>query len=200
MTIADQIHQLTSEHMTMTDTGEFIKSPPLLAQLRAASGSSLGAQGGGTGGGGMTVNSKAVQIENEIKEQALAEHYEMTGKEYRGKLVDLVRSWAALDGEWGAYIERVTLDWITDIRAMLDAKRPPWRPSMPCPACGQRFYGPEREPCLAVHYWDDDAETIAPPASWIAKCDGCGAEWNGDNLKWLRAAADTPSSELTVVS
>jgi hypothetical protein len=148
----------------------------------------------------MSVNSTAVRIENGIKEQALNEHYEMTGKEYRGKLVDLVKSWAALDGEWGAYIERVLLEWIDDIRAMLESKRPPWRPSLPCPACSQRFYGPEREPCLAVHYWDDDAEAIAPPAMWIAKCDGCGAEWNGDNLKWLRAASDTPKLDLVQVS
>lgn len=197
MSLADNIHVLTSEHITMTDAGEYIKAAPLLAQLRAASGSSLGAQGGGSGGGGLVVNSKAVKIETEIKEQALNEHFEMTGNEYRGKLVELVRSWAALEGEWGAYLEHATLDWITDIRAILEAKRPPWRPSMPCPSCSQRFYGPEREPCLAVHYWDDDAEMIAPPASWIAKCDGCGAEWNGDNLKWLRAASDTPSEELT---
>lgn len=200
MTIADSLHQLCAEHMTMNDASEFIKSPPLFVQLRAACTSDFAVGRGGSGGAGMIVNSAAVKIENAIKEQALNEHYEMTGKEYRGKLVDLVKSWAALDGEWGAYIERVLLDWIDDIRAMLESKRPPWRPSLPCPACSQRFYGPEREPCLAVHYWDDDAEAIAPPASWIAKCDGCGAEWNGDNLKWLRAASDTPKLDLVRVS
>lgn len=200
MTIADSLHQLCAEHMTMNDAGEFIKSPPLLVQLRAACTSDFAVGRGGSGGAGMIVNSAAVKIENAIKEQALNEHYEMTGKEYRGKLVDLVKSWAALDGEWGTYIERVLLDWIDDIRGMLESKRPPWRPSLPCPACSQRFYGPEREPCLAVHYWDDDAEAIAPPASWIAKCDGCGAEWNGDNLKWLRAASDTPKLVVAQVS
>ena len=199
MSLADHVHQLCSEHMTMSDTGEFVKAAPLLAQLRAACTSDFAVGRGGSGGGGMVVNHKAVKIENELKEQALNEQFEMTGNEYRGKLVDLVRSWAAIEGDWGNYLERVTLDWIIDIRAMLESKRPPWRPSMPCPACGQRFYGPEREPCLAVHYWDDEAETIAPPASWIAKCDGCGAEWNGDNLKWLRAASDTPREEVARV-
>jgi hypothetical protein len=200
MTLADNIHTLTSEHMTMTDTGEFTKVAPLLAQLRAACTSDFAVSRGGGGGGGLVVNSKAVKVENEIREQALNEHFEMTGTEYRGGFVKLIRSWSALEGDWAAYIERVTLDWLDDIRTILEAKRPPWRPSLPCPACGQRFYGVEREPCLAVHYWDHDAEAIAPPSSWIAKCDGCGAEWNGDNLKWLRAASDTPMTEVAHVS
>lgn len=201
MTLRDNIHQLTSEHMTMADDGSFIKAPPLLAELRAASGSSLGAQGAGSGGSGMIVNAKAVKLENEIKVRALAEHLQMTGNEYRGGLVDLLRAWAtAASTEWQPYLEGIAQEWIGGIQALLVSKRPPWRPSIPCPACGQRFYGPEREPCLAVHYWDDEADGIAPPASWTAHCDGCGAEWNGDNLKWLRAAADTPSKDVAQVS
>lgn len=202
MSLKDNIHQLTSEHMTQADDGSFIKAPPLLAELRAACGSNMGAQGGGSGGAGMIVNHKAVKLENDIKERALSEHFEMTGNEYRGGLVDLLRAWStAASTEWQPYLEGFTAEWIDGIRAILVSKRPPWRPSIPCPSCGQRFYGPEREPCLAVHYWDDDADAIAPPPNWTAKCDGCGAEWNGDNLKWLRAAAsDTPSKDVAHVS
>lgn len=197
MTLKDNIHQLTNEHMTQADDGSFIKAPPLLAELRAASGSSLGAQGGGSGGMGMIVNAKAVKLENVIKVHALSEHLEMTGNEYRGGLVALLQAWAvAASSEWQPYLERVTLEWIDGIRTLLVSKRPPWRPSIPCPSCGQRFYGPEREPCLAVHYWDDEADAVASPALWAAKCDGCGAEWNGDNLKWLRAASDTPKRDV----
>jgi len=194
MTLADNIHMLTSEHMTMTDEGEYTKAAPLLAQLRAASGSSLGAQGGGSGGGGMVISASAVKLEKEIRESALYEHFEMAGTEYRGSLVALLKTWPLINlDEWQDYLEHVTLDWLDRIREVLESKRPPWRPSMPCPACAQRFYGPERDPCLEVHYWDHDAETMAHPSQWIAKCAGCGAEWNGDNLKWLRVATDTPS-------
>ena len=198
MTLADHIHQLTTEHMTVTDAGEYAKTAPLLAQLRAASGSNLGAQGGGSGGAGMIVNAKAVKLENEIKEQALSEHFEMTGNEYRGGLIELLRSWSiAASSEWRPYLEGVTLEWIDSIRGLLTAKRPPWRPSIPCPACGQRFHGAEREPCLAVHYWDHDGDSIAQPAKWSAECEGCGAQWAGDDLKWLRAAADTPTRDVS---
>jgi len=201
MTLADNIFRLTSEHMTIADDGSFTKAPPLLAELRAAIRSDLGAKGGGSGGAGMIVNSAAVKLESEIREAALYEHFEMAGSEYHGPLVPMLKTWPLINmDEWQDYLEHVTLDWIDHIRSVLESKRPPWRPSMPCPACGQRFHGPEREPCLAVHYWDHEAESIAPPALWTAECDGCGAEWNGDNLKWLRAASDTPKVEVAHVS
>lgn len=201
MSLKDNIHQLTNEHMTMADDGSFIKAPPLLAELRAAVTSDFAVGRGGAGGAGMMINSKADKLEREIKEQALAEHFEMTGNEYRGNPATLLQAWAvAASSEWQAYLEPITLGWIDSIRSLLVSKRPPWRPSIPCPSCGQRFYGPEREPCLAVHYWDDEAEAISPPAKWTADCDGCGAEWNGDNLKWLRAASDTPAPDVAHVS
>ncbi|GAP53723.1 hypothetical protein AHiyo6_02880 [Arthrobacter sp. Hiyo6] len=200
MTLKDNIHQLTNEHMTMADDGSFIKTPPLLAELRAAVTSDFAVGRGGSGGAGMMINSKADKLEREIKEQALAEHFEMTGNEYRGNPTTLLQAWAvAASSEWQAYLEGITTEWIVGIRALLVSKRPPWRPSIPCPACSQRFYGPEREPCLAVHYWDDEAEAIAQPAKWTANCDGCGAEWNGNNLKWLRAASDTLTTDVAHV-
>ena len=200
MSLADNVHVLTSEHMTLADTGEYIKAPPLLAQLRAACTSTI-AVGRGSGGGGMVVNSKADKLEKVIKEAALYEHFEMAGAEYRGSIVGLLRTWPLINiDDYQEYLEHVTMDWIDSIRQLLEARRPPWKPSLPCPACSQRFYGPERDPCLEVHYWDHDAETMAHPSQWIAKCSGCGAEWNGDNLRWLRAASDTPEKVVAQVS
>lgn len=201
MSLQDNIHQLTSEHMTMTDDGSFNKTPPLLAELRAACGSNMGAQGGGSGGGGMIVNAKAVAIETRIREDALAEQFEMTGNEYRGNLIDLLQAWAiAASSEWQTYLEGITTAWITSIRATLIQRRPPWRPTLNCPSCGQRFHGAEREPNLWVEYWNHDEEHINPPSLWSAGCDGCGAEWSGDNLKWLRAATDTPTQDVVAQS
>lgn len=202
MSLKDNIHQLTNEHMTMADDGSFHQAPPLLAELRAACGSNMGAQGGGTGGAGMIVNHKAVKLENDIKAEALANQYEMTSLEYQGGLVELLRAWSiATATEWQPYLEGITTQWVTDIRELLVSKRPPWRPSIPCPACGQRFYGPERDQCLAIHYWDDETETVAPPQQWKANCDNCQAEWNGDELKWLRAVAlNTPNTDVAGVT
>ena len=201
MSLKDNIHQLTNEHMTHADDGSFIKAPPLLAELKAAVTSDFAVGRGGSGGGGMIINSKADELERRIKQEALTNHFEMTGHEYRGTLVELLQAWSiAAATEWQPYLEGIAQEWIDGIRELLVSKRPPWRPSIPCPACGQRFYGPEREPCLAVHYWDDEAEVIAPPQQWTAKCDGCKAEWNGDELKWLRAASNTPRADVAHVS
>lgn len=202
MSLKDNIHQLVNEHMTRADDGSFHQTPPLLAELRAACGSNMGAQGGGTGGAGMIVNHKAVKLENDIKAEALANQYEMTSLEYQGGLVELLRAWSiATATEWQPYLEGITNQWVSDIRDLLVSKRPPWRPSIPCPACGQRFHGPERDQCLAIHYWDDDTETVAPPNKWTANCDGCKAEWTGDELKWLRAVAlNTPTTDVAGVA
>lgn len=201
MTLADHVRQLVSEHMTMNDKGEIVKAPPLLAQLRAAVTSDFAVGRGGSGGAGMMLNSKATKLEREIKEKILNEQFEMTGIEYRGGIVTLLRAWEiAASSDWQPYLERVTLEWMDNIRDLLKARRPPWRPSLPCPACSQRFYGPEREPCLAIEDWDHEADAQAHPSQWTAKCDGCGAEWNGDNLKWLRAASDTPKEDMARVS
>lgn len=201
MSLRDNIHQLVNEHMTRADDGSFIKAPPLLAELKAAVTSDFAVGRGGSGGGGMIINSKADELERKIKQEALTNHFEMTGNEYRGTLVELLQAWSiAAATEWQPYLEGIAQEWIDGIRSLLVAKRPPWRPSIPCPSCGQRFYGPEREPCLAVHYWDDETEAIAPPHQWTANCDGCKAEWNGDELKWLQAASNTPRADVAHVS
>lgn len=197
MSLKDNIHQLTNEHMTMADDGSFIKAPPLLAELRAACASTHGNHGGGTGQGiGMAINAKAIEVETKIREDALAEQFERTGVEYRGNLVELLNSWSALTGEWETYLAGITLGWVEGIRSVLVQRRPPWRPTLNCPSCNQRFHGPEREPNLWVEYWDHDDEKMNHPSLWTAGCDGCGAEWAGGELAWLRAATDTRTADL----
>lgn len=198
MSLKDNIHQLTNEHMTMADDGSFIKTPPLLAELRAACASTHGNHGGGTGQGiGMSINAKAIEIETTIREDALAEQFERTGIEYRGNLVELLKTWSGITGDWETYLAGITLGWVDAIRAALIQRRPPWRPTLNCPACNQRFHGPEREPNLWVEYWDHDEDQMNHPSLWTAGCDGCGAEWAGDQLAWLRAATDTRTVALT---
>lgn len=200
MSLQDAIHQLTRPHWSLVD-GALVEKPPLLAELRAACVSTHGNHGGGGGQGvGLAVNSKAIEVETRIREDALAEQFERTGIEYQGGLVDLIQSWSGIDGEWEAYLGKITDEWITDIQAALIQRRPPWRPTLNCPACGQRFHGNEREPNLWVEYWDHDEEKMNHPSQWSAGCDGCGAEWVGKEIDWLRAATDTPAKDVAEVA
>lgn len=201
MSLSDNIHQLVNEHMSQAADGSFNLMPSLLDQLREACTSNHGAAGGGGGGAGMMVNSAAVKLETKIKEDALFDHFEMVGSEYRGALKELIATWSRTeDPDWRAYLEHETLDWVDQIRATLASRRPPWRPTLNCPSCGLRFHGPEREPNLWVEYWDHEEEKMNHPQLWTAGCDGCGAEWNGDKLSWLRAATDTRTVEVVHAS
>lgn len=187
--------------MTQADDGSFIKVPALLDQLREACTSNHGAAGSGGGGAGMMVNSAAIKLETKIKEDALFDHFEMVGDEYQGSLKELLFIWSGItDDEWQVYLEHETMEWVDGIKGVLTSKRPPWRPTLNCPSCGLRFHGPDREPNLWVEYWDHDNEKMAHPSQWSAGCDGCGAHWDADNLKWLRAASDTRTLEVAQVS
>lgn len=197
MSLRDNIHQLVNEHMTRADDGSFVLALPLLVQLRAACKSTHGNHSGGGGQGvGLAINSAAIAIETRIREDSLAEQFERTGTEYHGSIITLLRTWADIQGEWEPYLEGVTQEWIEAIKETLIQRRPPWRPTLNCPACNQRFHGPEREPNLWVDYWNHEEESMNHPSLWTAGCDGCGATWNGDELAWLRAATDTPQPEV----
>jgi len=201
VTLSSNIHQLINEHMTQADDGSFVLAAPLLVQLRAACASTHGNHTGGGGQGvGLAINSAAIAIETRIQQDALAEHYEHAGNEYQGNLIDLLKTWSTLQGEWSTYLEAVTNEWITLIKETLEQRRPPWRPTLNCPACNGRFHGPEREPNLWLDYWDHNNEQMAHPSKWTAGCDGCGANWEGDELNWLRAATNTPNTPVAQVT
>lgn len=199
MSLSDNIHQLVNEHMTQADDGSFVKVDALLDQLHIACTTNFSVGRGGGAGAGMMVNSTAVKLETKIKEDALFEHFEYAGTEYQGSLKELLRTWPTATAEdIIKRLDKAASKWVTEIRAILTSKRPPWRPTLDCPSCGLRFHGPDREPNLWVDYWDHEEEKMSHPSLWSAGCDGCGAEWTGDKLKWLPAA--TRENELTQTS
>ena len=145
----------------------------------------------------MILNPAAIDLDREIREEALANHYEMHAFEYRGSLRGLLRLWARpgtlQTEEWANYLEGVTLSWCDKIEALLVQKRSPYRPHAPCPACGQRFTGPENTPALNVIYWDNENERFLPSDEWCAGCENCGAAWVGvDEMKFLQHAINKP--------
>ena len=186
MTLADNVHQLTTEHMTMSD-GRPVKVPALLDRLKEAV--SPNSDGGKSSGAPLPINAGALDLECEIRREALAHHREMQGAEYHGRLIDLLKGWALIvpETEWGQFLEHVTQDWCDRIAAFLAPVKPPRRISLPCPSCGQKFAGEERAPAVRIHCWGAD-ENMLPPGEWSAECAACGAGWNGDGIGWLARA------------
>ncbi|SEC54435.1 DUF7341 domain-containing protein [Arthrobacter woluwensis] len=190
MTLAQNIHQLINEHVVSDGYGGYTTNRPLLEQLKEACSSDLGTSGNGRGTAGrIPINAAAVDLDIEIRKDLVIHQEERTGERCSTPTPEVLKIWADLDDpEWEAFLENITADWVTSINALFTQRKPPMRPSIPCPSCGQRFHGEERDQCLWVDVWDHDNDTMAKPGEWTAGCDGCGATWDGDNLKWFVAA------------
>lgn len=191
MSLAGNIQALTSEHLTMVD-GKPETVPALLDQLDAALTDKNGRTGGG-GGKALPISDAAYSLWQDINFAARDEQYRRTGTDV-GTLAGIIQSWAAEDNpEMSAYLEHVTLDWCDQIKAIINPTKPPWRPAVPCPACGTIYDKAGNGPGMRVHCWGED-ETMLPPGQWTAECIHCQASWTSDTMPWLaRVLDDTPA-------
>ena len=111
---------------------------------------------------------------------------------YIGPLENLLRDltgtpWAVMPDDWDQYLTDVSSEWIDAITGLLHPAKPRRRLHRPCPACGVKYHGPDREPALTMNRWDQH-EDMLPPGQWDASCLACGAEWHGDDVQWLSHA------------
>lgn len=188
MTLQSNIHALTSEHLTMTD-GKPEKVPSLLDQLDAATTEGRTGKSGSSGGRAIPISDTAYSLRQDIEFAARDEHYQRTGSDV-GTLVAIIQSWAGeQDAEMVAYLEHVTLDWCDQIGAILSPVKPPWRPAVPCPACGVIYDREGNGPGMRVHCWGED-EAMLPPGQWTAECIHCEAAWTSENMPWLARVLD----------
>ena len=195
MSLQDHIHRLTSEHMTMTE-GRAMTVPSLLEQLDAALTDKTGRTGGG-GGKALLISDAAYSLRQDIDWAARNEQYQRTGSDV-GTLVAIIQSWASeSDAEMVNYLEHVTLDWIDQIGAIINPTKPPWRPAVPCPACGIIYDRDGNGPGMRIHCWRVD-ETMLPPGEWTAECVHCGAGWTAEKMSWLARVLDVASQTTSV--
>ena len=182
MSLRDQIHVLTSEHLTLQD-GRPEKVPSLLDQLDAAI--SAETRSGSPGGGkGLPIGTGAISLRQDIDWAARNEQYQRTGTDI-GTLVAIIQSWATeQDAAMAGYLEHITMEWCDQIRSIITPSKPPWRPAVPCPACGTIYDKQGNGPGMRVHCWAED-EAILPPGQWSAECIHCGAAWASENMAWL---------------
>lgn len=203
MTLRGNIQELTETHLKMGPAGKPVQAPSLLSELRAAvKPGSDGGSGGASSSAPIPINPDAVDLLREISEGAATDLWEMRGFAISKpcSIEQVIRGLdPAIDFDWHAYLERVTLEWVDAINGMLRPTKPRRKLGVECPSCGQRFHGVERAVCLTADCWGPNEE-ILHPAAWHVQCEGCGAEWVGDDLKWLIAALNTPSREVVQAS
>lgn len=203
MTLKDSVHQLVNAHLKTGPDGKAHKVPALLDELRAAvTPGHDGSAGGSVGGPPIPINPNALDLLSEIEADARTDHAEMTGVHWIGSLAELLQHFAGMDlaPEWHAYIERVSLEWIDKITAMLWPVKPRRKlVGKVCPSCGWATYGEERKTCLSLGCWDDEGG-MKKIGDWDIECGSCEAGWVGDQVTYLLRALDTPSEELTRTS
>jgi hypothetical protein len=190
VTLSDNIFRLTSQHLIITD-GQATKVRSLLGQLDAAMTDKTGRTGGG-GSRALLISDAAYSLRQDIDWAARNEQYQRTGTDI-GSLGAIIQSWNnEQDAEMIAYLEHVTLDWCDQIKAIVNPSKPPWRPAVPCPACGIIYDREGNGPGMRVHCWGED-EAMLPPGDWTAECIHCKAAWTSEKMSWLARVLEVAS-------
>lgn len=187
-TLTQNVHELTRPHLPAGATLNTEPVPALLDQLRkAVHAEATGRQSTSTDGTPLPLSAGAIDLQQEITKQAAIDLAEMRGMRIAKpcRLEDIIQGLApAVDPDWHAYLERVTLEWVDGINNLVNPKKPRRKIHQPCPSCGVMFVGEERAPALTMNCWDAE-EKMMHPSKWDAECAGCGATWVGDELEWL---------------
>jgi hypothetical protein len=204
VSLKDNVHQLTSTHLRTGPDNKPHKVPALLDELRAAvTPGHAGSAGGSDGGPPIPINPNALDLLSEIETDARTDYTEITGDSWSGSLEGLLRTMAAMDEMelvWLAYLERVSLEWIDQITALLWPVKPRRKlVGKVCPSCGWATYGEERKVCLSLGCWDPEGGVL-PPGQWDIECASCEAGWSGDQIAWLLTALDTPGAAVAEVA
>jgi hypothetical protein len=202
MGLRDNVHQLCREHLKTGPDNKPHKVPALLDELRAAVTPGNSMSGGGASGAPSPINVSALDLLREIETEARRDYLEMAHARWPASLEALLRALPSLHltPEWAAYLERVTLEYVDKINALLWPVKPRRKlVGKVCPSCGWATYGEERKTCLSLGCWDSEGG-MKKIGDWDIECASCEAGWAGDQVSWLLRALDTPSVELTQAS
>jgi hypothetical protein len=193
MSLRDNVFQLCSSHLKTGPDNKPHKVPALLDELRAAVTPGRNSSGGGASGPPIPIDPDALDLLREIETEARRDYVEMTGERWPVELAGLLMAVAILDltPEWHAYLERVTLEYVDKINALLWPVKPRRKlVGKVCPSCGWATYGEERKTCLSLGCWDSEGG-MKKIGDWDIECASCEAGWAGEQVGWLLRALDT---------
>ena len=172
------VERLTTTH-TVHHEGHEYQCEALLAQLRDALTSSLGAGSGGGSGDGGLLNMGAFTLWENLSGIARG-WVESLGGKYGGEVADAVRalpqviqaahSRGDIDDDLRERLEAMPAQWVAQIEDLFD---PPHQKELtaPCPECGERY----------KIDGDTQAAAVVIPVkrgrAVIAECRCCGAMW-----------------------
>lgn len=198
MSLSQNVHTLTRPHLSTGPHGKLTEQPPLLQELQdAVHPSECGSGGAGKSKTKIPINPDAVDLIAKIQHEAATDHIEMRGWRLVGTTTQTLQSYTTPiyktmpDTEWETYLEHVTHEWINQIEQLVRPRKPRRKlVGTECPSCEQKYHGEERAVCLTADCWGT-GEDLLHPSEWHVQCEGCGAQWSGDTLKWFIRALGT---------
>lgn len=193
------VERLTRTHTVHLDGAEY-ECEPLLEQLRAAIGSSMGAGGGGGRGNGGLLDYGAFTLWEHI-DGIVRGWLQSFGADHRGDLLDVMQ---ALPHTVQAQLANGTID--DDLRERLDAMYAQWvvqiedhfdpprqkELTAPCPECGERWHvdGDTQRAAVVI--------PVKQGRAIIAECRCCDTLWATETE--LVALADGMGIEVDFVA
>jgi hypothetical protein len=202
MSLNDNIHRLTREHLTHDKDGNLRTVPAMLDELRRAVTPGQNGYGGGASGPPIPIDPSAVDLLTEFTTEARRDYHEITGSHWPGIVDGLLIHFAAMNltPEWDSYLTHVTTEWVDRINAMLWPVKPRRKlVGKVCPSCGWATYGEERKTCLSLGCWDSDGG-MKKIGDWDIECASCEAGWRGEQVAYLLRALDTPGEDVAKVA
>lgn len=177
------IHQLTRDHYLNGQT-----RVSLLAELQGETMPGRNSSGGGNSDEiKIPVAAGTIDLYRKIHKRAYDDLWKWRRMLCAGTLEDVIQCFEHTDAENEGYFTDLLQSWVDEIENLLRPKKPRRKLHQPCPACNEKYYGPDRAPALSANCWDSK-EQLLHPACWDVACAACGAEWKGDEVGFLRAS------------
>lgn len=176
--------RLTEPHTEMTEAGA-VDWPPLLAWLEQSVTEIVGRAGGGSGGGGLPLNTDAMALLNHVDARLRMMQDALGWAGPGDRVVQVAGAWKLAktqraagyvdDVQWEAICDEFP-EWVARIEAEDDRPRK-IELTVPCPACGQRWVLADRERVSAVRI---EFKSGGAP---VAECRNpeCATIWAGWN-------------------
>lgn len=176
------IHRLTRDHYR---DGHIRVS--LLAELQGETMPGRNSSSGPTDELKIPIAAGTIDLYRRISEKAYDDLWKWKRCLCAGTLEDVIQCFGYAEPDNDEYFENLLQSWVDSIENLLRPKKPRRKIHAPCPNCGTKYHGPEREPAVTANCWDEQ-ENMLHPGLWDVACDACGASWSGDKLPFLTSA------------
>lgn len=178
--LGQNVNQLIRVHI---NTATMQKQLALIDQLETST-TQIGNDGGRSNEPRIPINAAAIDLQRDIRHNAIRIEQERTGDPTGGLRV-ILKKWETEDrDDWKHFLADATKRMVDDIKQLL-MPAPKRRPlNTECPSCGNKYHGEDNKPALTAGVYADDG-ILKHPADYDIHCANCDALWEGQDMNWI---------------